>query len=293
MPYKISDGITQSILTTFMACPQKAMYMLDGIYDPTKGENYRKGTIGHDLLENLYENPSKDWTKNLDALYDKHAKEVKETEKLNTIFGIFEALITCYLEFYKKDFNSKIIYTPEQIFDLDYKGYRLRGKTDLTFKAGKLNVLMEHKFWSQISEDKLAYVLSMDFQSNFYELMYKMQTGKYPDRIDYNVVRVPQNKIKDDESSKQFAVRLIDIIRKDYKYYFRRVPVVPSQKQRYAFELSLNTILANFKSMVEGSNRYQNYTSCYPGIFLCDFAAICVSGSKAGFKTKPLFSELK
>jgi hypothetical protein len=271
----------------------KAHYLLDGLYDPTKGENYRKGTIGHDLLENIYKDPKANWMKNLESLYEKNLAEVQDAEKINSIFGIFEALITCYLGFYKKDFSLKINYLPEQVFDIDYKGYRLRGKTDLCFTSGKVSVIMEHKFWSQISEDKLAYVLSMDFQSNFYSLVYRLMNGKYPNRIDYNVVRVPQNKIKDGESSRQFAVRLIDIINKDPKYYFRRVPVTPSQRQQFEFEASLKYTLDSFKKMIESGYTSMNYTSCYPGIFLCDYAQICVSGTKAGYKTKPLFSELK
>lgn len=290
MQYKISDGITQSLLTAFMACPKKCAFILKGLYDPSKSENYRKGSIGHAILETIY--GSGDWVKTLDEQYEKCRKESIPDEKLNSIFGIFEAIITCYLEFYKKDFKGTKFIT-EQIFNIEYKGFRLRGKTDLTFQMEKQAVLMEHKFWSQISEDKLINVLSLDFQTNFYAFIYRLQNGKYPDRIDYNVVRIPQNKIKDAESSKDFAQRLMIDIRKDPKYYFRRVPIVPSKRQLESFEKNLDLLLENFKAFTLSPFATSNYMSCYPGIFLCDFAPVCVSGSIAGFKTKPLFEELK
>lgn len=289
MPYKISDGITQSLLKCFMECPQKCRFVLDGLYDPTKGENYRKGTIGHAFLEEIYKNPKTDIMALSNKLYEQH----KTCDKVNQIFGIFQALIPEYMKFFKNDFKGKN-YKPEELFDIEWEGFRLRGKTDLTYQDKKNFVLMENKFWSVINEDKMAYILTLDFQTNFYAFIEELKTKKYPDRVDYNVVRVPQNRIKDDESADQFGERLRAEIAKNPKYYFRRIPVVPSKTQREEFKNNLRITLKNFKEFLSyPSNVTKNYQSCNPGIYLCDYAPICVSGSKAGFKTKPLFEELK
>jgi hypothetical protein len=285
--YKLEDGITQSILTRFMECPQKCRYGLDGLYEPSKGENYRKGTIGHAFLEAIYRDPKTDIMALSNRLYEEH----KACDKVNQIFGLFQGIIPAYMNYFKSDFKGHS-YKPEEMFDVEWNGFRLRGKIDLTYQDKKAFVMAEHKFWSVINEDKMAYILSLDFQANFYAFILNLKTGKYPDRIDYNVIRVPQNKIKDDESADQFGERMKIEINKNPKYYFRRVPVTPSKKQQEDFKGIILRTLNNFKAFIDHTNPYRNYMACNPGIYLCDYASICTSGSKTGFKIKPLFEEL-
>jgi hypothetical protein len=287
--YKIEDGITQSLLQNFLCCPTRSAFALKGLYDPTQIDKYTKGRIGHELLDTLYATQDLKLTMDrLDFLYE----NFPDSDKKNQIFGIFDALIRCYWKFYAKDFKG-IKYKPEGIFDLTWLGYRLRGKTDLTFEAKAGSVLMEHKFWSQINEDKLVYVLSLDFQTNFYAFIQKLLTKKYPNRIDYNVIRTPQNKIKDGETSKDFSERMVEIINKDPKYYFIRKTIVPSKMAQLKFEADLKIILYNFRMAVANDTDYMNLTSCITGPYLCEYSSLCVSGTTAGYKIKPLFEELK
>jgi hypothetical protein len=226
----------------------------------------------------------------LDEYYEKYSETIDQ-EKLNKIFGTLEALIKGYIRFYPGDFKNKK-YNCEETFNVDYKGFRLRGKPDIQFLEKKDSCIMEHKFWSQIPEDKIAYTLSLDFQSNFYSFIHKVKTGKFPKKVIYNVIRVPQNKPKDAETSKQFAARLIEIIKENPKYYFIRTPVVLSEKMCTRFEEQVLLKLNAFKSFLI-SGPMMNESSCTVGPFLCEYAQICTSFSKAGYKTKELFSELK
>lgn len=299
MPYKIEDGITQTILSSFMSCPMKCSYLLKGLYDPTKEGNYTRGTIGHEFLDILYtqyanQNLAPTNTqidKIIDEYYEKYSATVDE-EKLNKIFGTLEALIKSYIKFYAADFKNKK-YECEETFDVSWNGFRLRGKPDIRFMEKKDACIMEHKFWSQIPEDKIAYTLSLDFQSNFYAFIHKVKTGKFPKKILYNVIRVPQNKPKDAETSKAFAARLLEVIKENPKYYFIRTPVVLSEKMCQRFEAQIGIKLLNFKSFLSMLTPVMNETACVVGPFLCEYAQICTSFSEAGFKKKELFSELK
>lgn len=264
----IKDGITQSLMANYMLCPQKYENSIQ--WKEAFQSNTIFGTFGHKMLEQIY------LGKKAEIFNYQFPKEVKQEEQ-EYMRAVGEILIDEYLHYYGKE---KI--KPEILFDTNLEGFKLKGKID----GIKGNYLFETKFKTQIVEDKLQERLILDWQTNFYLVVYHCLTGKYLDGVIYNVIRYPKRSTKG--NMKTFCDSLQTEIREKPEYFFYRYQTEFSKEHIEQFEIDLITKLARIK----GQNIIKNQCACdlYGG---CSFVKLCAKGDTDGLvKRKVMFEEL-
>ena len=318
MKYKITDGITQSLLSAFASCRVQILNTLElwetlGFRLPLT-----LGSITHGTLED-YANAiikgadvsSSDVTDKIvkNAITTRVKKELPEissvaaTEELTQAADMMQSVLQVYTQYWKKDHKRKW-FAMEDVFDIMWLPpskalgpYRLRGKIDGAFCKGKKDAwLQETKTAGQIREEELTDALSFDFQSLFYLAAMKV---KYPQfswkGVEYNVIRKPQLKAKKGENRKAFLERIWDDVNERPDFYFNRFELVFPEEVQDEFAEQLLGKLSEFEAWLNGDLvTYRNESACR-GRWSCNFLKACAAGgpSKPDYKqTRVLFSEL-
>lgn len=313
MQYKgpINDGITQSLLASFIDCPRRAYNTLCGYESNTKKPSLQFGTLMHWLLEktNTFIMRKKRIPKLnfkvLKAQYKKkHREEIIDLQKFEFNFCVAECLLQGYLKHWgKKDVQKKWI-KAESKFDCKLGNFRLRGMRDALYKTkqGKL-WLQETKTSSGISAEAFESKLNFDFQSLFYAVATELERTERVAGVLYNIIFKPTIRLKKDETLEDYKNRLTDSIKTDPDKYFLRYEIVFTKKRTEEFVADLKEKLTIFNTWYnEYKNReldtwlkkpYKNESACIKR-WNCEFLKACSSGDFSGYnKTKKLFSELE
>lgn len=297
--YVPSDGITQSMLATFLACRQRSRFHIDGWESLfSDGAALGRGTLLHSILENHYRNfpgvfpaatlqdTSKEWIKGQNK---KNSEQKHIDDSVAFVYSVFPP----YTDFYRKRDLKYNWESLEEVFDLMWKGYRLRGKIDGVAIINGSRWIFETKTMAQINEDALSDKLEIDFQNLFYltalKALERPVTG-----IIYNVIRKSSLKQKKKETLDEFKARQMLDVRTRMPHYFKRFQVTYTQTVVNRFEAELEYKLADFVAWCSGKiPTYRNETSCITRT-KCPFLKACASGSLIGYKqTRELFRELK
>ena len=133
-PYRIEDGITQSLLSAFVDCRQGCQNILNMWRIPQQKDALIFGSLWHWLLQQCYEEIrtkgkiipfaplAKRW-------FREYGKRICDTQTAEKHLAMAEALFDPYWKFWKEDFKRKWI-AVEKMFDVSWYGYRLRGMRD-------------------------------------------------------------------------------------------------------------------------------------------------------------------
>lgn len=291
-PHK--DGITQSLLQNFMLCPTKGLLAANGYYLPEREGKTAFGSICHAVLEQAYRAPDAFNLNRAILTSVKNENAFREEETREFLEVKAQSVLSAYLNYNKKDLKRPIFFDTEKIFNVDFFNYKLRGKIDLVFGKTKNDVwLVDHKFWSQIPEDTILDSLTLDFQVLFYFTALTLINGVRPKGVLYNVIRNPAHRLNKNENLIGFGERLSGLIAEKPEHFFKRYEVKFSQEIVDTFQTDLKIILQKFCDTIQGKTpAYKNVCACI-GKYPCEFLRICSTHSFAGYKTKPLFEELK
>lgn len=284
-------GFSQSLVKMALQCDRQLMFNLNRWDKPGKEENFLFGNLCHELMDMVYsdfaEPPDEE---QLEELYDSYIDRLDEAEELNWCKdkkreyykAITLTVMGRYFEYYKDDFKFKFEEVEGQ-FDVKWNGFRLIGKRDGLFRKGGRRLLFEHKTKSTIYEATIMQMLEFDFQNLYYIISNELDTGSPVDGVLYNVIRKPQSKQGKNETLKEFAERLGQVIDKDPEHYFKRYEVEYSKEQKEEFQFELFEKLTRIKDLIEGKRPpLKNEGFCFAG-YPCDYLKACSQGHMEGF----------
>lgn len=302
--YNLDDGVTQSILTAWDACPVRAKMMLEGWMSPAPNEALFFGSMFHTLLEDHYTICGPDEVIDLEQFFKSYKKKSSgiKGEILEKSFAMAEALYEPYCDFWDEDDNNKEWEALEPVFDISIPGYgtkaedgslRLRGRIDGIFKVKNKLWLLETKTKSQIQEASLMEQLNLDFQNLFYIHAAEKIFKKPISGVLYNVIRKPQLRQRAQEELWDFANRMKQDVESRPEFYFIRYEVSYPRRAIEEFNDELTSMLLDF---IEWINYWtvtrKRRVSC-TGKWNCEFLTACAQNSMAGYiQKRKLFSEL-
>ncbi len=295
-PYKLEDGISQSMLMSFLGCRQRMQYQLDGWESVGTKDSLRFGSYVHWTLEHLYKAVSANvitrrtavayLETHLNPRWRKHNKSAGPKEMQGVEMDILQwsACFPHYVACYPEDFKKGKWVDVEGQFDVEWKGFRLRGMRDGITRINRKLWMLETKTKSRIDEGTLMEALTFDFQNLFYLLANVLELGKPIRGVLYNVIRKPNLKLGQKESMPAHAQRIDEHIEDNgWDHYFKRFEIIYDQADldRFADELILK--LQDFKAFVEGKLPcYRNEGDCV-GRWNCEYIPFCSSGKPVGF----------
>jgi len=299
------DGVSQSILSTFLSCRQAARYYLDLWESPSVSFALMFGTLFHSLLEHYYKalatGQGVKAFVGFDAVFShwvaKDAGSI-DAQKLEQFEAMAFALFGPYCKHWEKEDLKRQWVGVETVFDTNWEGYRLRGMRDGMFlvNKGKEHWILEHKTTTTLDSDSLSLRLNFDLQNLFYILNTEQEYGVKVAGVLYDLIRKPALRQGKKESFNEFASRMVTAVNDAPGEYFARFPLVYPEtvKQRFRAELALQ--LADFRDWSRGLlPTYKNPSACI-GRGVCEFLPVCAAGGNAVaagcIKSRVLFREL-
>lgn len=309
--YAITDGVTQSLLSSWVDCRQRCRWYLDGWRADTLKEGLEYGSLFHFLLEELYERVrggliTADVSARVDSEFWRGALErwraklpptadAAATEQTEICIAQAAGVWDGYLAQYPQDFNPKRWIELEGVFDVTWNGYRLRGRRDgmLTFRRSPW--LLETKTKSQITPGKIEAALAFDFQNLFYvtanqaELEARKMRGRLRG-VKYNIVRKPQHKAKGDLRAYSGRIAKDVALRPDHFFLRYEATYAPDALREH--QRQLVDKLAEFDRWLRGEiPTYRNEGACQKR-WNCTYIDLC-AGNECGYtRDGTLFEEL-
>ena len=298
-PYRIEDGITQSMLACFVDCRVRCAIELDMWRAPKEKDALIFGSLWHWMLQCCYETirekgkiiPFKRLASRWMSEFAGGLCDLQSAEKH---IAMAAALFDPYWKFWREDFNRNWIDVEKQ-FDVEWKGFRLRGMRDGGYTIRRQPWILETKTASQISEDTYEEKLAFDFQNLFYKHTAEIELGKLIKGVLYNLTRKPGLRQGKAESLPAFATRMKEDVLKRPEWYFNnRYEINYSDARMDDFRTELLAKLIDFKRWGEGGMcvTYKNEQACIKR-WNCEFLSACAQRSMAGYvQNRELFSEL-
>lgn len=298
MNYKLSDGITQSMLQSFLSCRQRSLLQLD-LWEPILGgsSSAARGDLYHSALEAFHNSPSREV--DIPAVYATWLEVQKKKGPIDALevddaYAFLNASMPVYVDFWKAS-DDKLTWdagSAEKVFDVKWNGYRLRGKIDGLPRIKKDFWVFETKTKSAIEEESMLEALAFDFQNMFYMTCLKA-IGQPAVGVIYNIIRKPQLRQKKTETPDELSIRIAEDIESRPDHYFKRYEIAYSPESITRFESELLSVLQEFQKWLSGEvPTYRNQTACITRI-KCTFLAACSSNSMAGYRqSRILFREL-
>ncbi len=305
--YKMGDGVTQSLIHGFLACRVQLQYVLRGWRRAVSKAAMTYGSIFHDLLEWYYRGIMEgdvDRDTNFRAFAKKHTrrwikKNAKQLRHAGDLKMALEesakvcAVFPAYCDFHDEDFDEIEWQELEGVFDIEWKGFRLKGRWDGLYLINGELWLLETKTKSRIEKKLIRDMLAFDFQSLFYITALGERLPAKIAGVRYNVIRNPGLKQSKKESTKKFLKRIAKDAEDRQDFYFMRFESPFDKSDRLAFEGELLAILNEMKDWLDGKlATFKNGGSCIRR-YTCDYMSACSSGTMAGYLDKgQLFTEL-
>ena len=286
--FDIKNGLTQSLLNN-LVCPKRMLFALNGFYLPEKEWKTNCGSIVHDVLDKVYMSKQEVTEERIDSIIIKYKGNFVDDQQMELDKAKAFAMLAEYIIFYKTDFTEKTFEYTEKKFDIDFRGYRLRGKKDGLYRDKNKKIwILENKTKGQINEDVILKLVSFDFQCQFYTLAEETERGEQVHGVLYNIIRNPQSRPLKGETLHQFTKRLrFDICRKP-EHYFKRYEVIYTKQDKdiFAYELALK--LMRLQKFLDGTEKPYKEQSACENPWACEYLSACASKSTVGYKTREL-----
>jgi hypothetical protein len=320
-PYRVEDGVTQSLLTTWANCRIRALWYLKGVRSRTLNEPMSHGSFMHALFERMYRGvragtvtresaPELFW-----PFADEWIKKLRgwvtaqDLRKAELIIAKAAVVFEHYCQHWVADFEPAEWLEVEGKFDVPFRGRRLRGMVDgarivRPKRARKTNPwdlwILETKNRGQVkaSADK---TLALSFQNRFYLTAWRVMLRERGldaklKGVLQNVVRRPLHKLGKNESLQDYTKRVRAKVEEDPSYWFMRSEVAYPKEVMARFEDELEVMLKLFEAwVIDGFEpSYANTRACDSG-GTCEYLDACASnGCIAGYRTDGrLFEELE
>ncbi len=314
------DGLTQSLMSMWLSCRQKARLYLQGWDSKYHKEALIDGNIGHGVLEYAYTDimkkklaapPSERWARSYstrvqEQWYKENARPSMEVrEMVEKACAVMDVMLPLYFDYWRNDFDKKKWVSLEEKFTLPIEvgqgGNKvtipMRGKKDGTFLTSKGIWLFETKFKAMIDEFGMSETLSFETQV----MLYLTQTwASLPDRQTprgclYNVIRRPGTKRKVKESIPDFAKRIKADVEKRPEFYFTRLESPTTPQDLKAFRAELEDMVLDMYLWWRGARpHYKNTYSCMGKYGKCQYLPVCARKDYTSLaKRKVVFKELE
>lgn len=322
-------GVTFSLLSSFLVCPEKTkLGSVENLTMRKGSDKLEFGTISHDALEHVYTGmksyPAKEVSlKKLEAFLT--SRELKDRQKVSespgdsTIafheleenFAFADIVLNGYLNHWKEDHTREWL-SLETEFDIqlpvEVDGViyiiRARGKRDGDYRSRKRKLmLLETKTKSKVNDEVLLDWITIDLQSLLYLWAMWKTYKEVPGGVLYNIIRRPQlvqrkgRETKEGrtgaETLKQFTDRVREDIAKRPEFYFVRYQSSITEADLIRFETELKSMVSQLIRWQLGQFHYKNSAGCMNGGYACKFLPICSRGDRSRFvKREQVFSEL-
>lgn len=291
------NGVSQSMLTTFMSCRQKAKLKLEGWRYIRPGAALILGTMAHEVIAQAFETlnapPSQEWIKK--ALRHAVAKVEEEhnnrlsaeaVQKMEKSAAVLTVLLPLYFQYWKKDFGSKDWIKVESKFKVQIPGmpFPVMGYYDRVRRIQGKPWLFETKTKGKIEEDFLTEMLHFDFQNGLYLQSLMQELGEIPRGVVYDVLRNPGLKEKEGEAFEEYLKRVEKDVKKRPQHYFIRFEVAIDKKEIAEFTSELIKVGNEFELWMNGKlPTYKNTTACRTSYGACDMLPICARQDYSNF----------
>lgn len=319
------DGVTQSLISMWLSCRQKAKLYLEGWDSKYHKEALIDGNIGHACLERSYtlirekkmtRPPSERFSRSIVEAVEAqwHVENLKPNaearEMVERACAVTEVILPLYFDYWNKDFKDKKWVSLEEKFEFPMAvtsrtgkvcHVPLRGKKDGTFRTSKGLWLFETKFKSQISEETIVETLSFETQvmlyllQTWYDTPPKLSEKTAPKGCLYNIVRRASLRQKVKETIPEFAKRVKADIQKRPEFYFMRMESPATIKELSYFQSELQNLLSDMWDWWKGlAPHYKNTYSCIGKYGKCQYLPVCGRGDYGNLaKRKVVFKELE
>lgn len=316
------DGLTQSMIKSFMTCPEKfrlgtVELLSTGVGKTTGALDF--GTLFHLVNERVYgEFKSLDHSEDYPEMiktrvkatvqesYDKEIIAMRQSipgigqyEAVTAVHSLVEMLAYEYFEYHQADFQGMHWEALEQVFCIQYTTKRgnvipLRGKMDGVFTSNGL-YLFETKTKGRIDLGSIGDLLMFDFQVFLYLLAIETMYEKVPKGVLYNIIRRPNLKKKANDTHLDYVNRVREDVQKDPENYFPRIPCVVTQSERSKWRDELDSILESIEAWYwkEGM-QFRNSTACQTQYGTCPYLRMCSRDDMTNYRKRDgLFLELE
>lgn len=225
----VREGFTQSELSLLSECPMKWHLRYNLLLQRPDSFSFALmvGTIIHDALEQIYKTGFERWNilpiefpkGTIPALGD-----ITKAEYWN---AIIPQMMKAYVNYWKAtDVKELKILELEEIISIEYKGFIIRGKVDMTLLKGKNKkpIVVDHKSSGKLNRET---IVGFDFRFQF--LFYLWLKWKKNPRILYygytaNLIKKPELRQGKNESLEAFSVRVYsDMVENPEKYFYREM----------------------------------------------------------------------
>lgn len=266
--WRLEDGVTYSLLSKYIECPEQfSLAYIEGLTPTKLNEALEYGSMMHLCLEHQYEktgNPS-EVAQDVLAAYVKFRsaklKSTRERDELKKLAALVGVIFPVYCKHWQKDDERLRWISREEKFDQLYslptpqgtRKIRMRGMRDGVFEVGSSIGIFETKTKQYIDEEKIINGLRADMQTMFYVLATYLQRGVCPQTVLYNVIRRPSIRQKKKELLGDYLKRVKDDVESRFDWYFYRWEIVllPSDLDNFINQ-TLNPLLLDFVRWWDG-----------------------------------------
>lgn len=223
-PITISEGFTQSELTTFGDCAQKWHWRYNRMIEKVGIFSFALmvGSAFHDSMEQFYATKGKRVSVATLQFLSTDIPSADDYLKLEYWQQVLNAMVKAYCIYYKGDSDVWKVEEIEEEITVEYRGFTLRGKIDLRFSEGKELWIADHKSSGRLSKETIA-GWDFRFQFMFYLWLKSIQNPKIKLKGYYiNAVKKTELRVKKNESLPEFGQRVFeDMIHEPEKYFYR------------------------------------------------------------------------
>ena len=288
-------GCTQSLARCFRQCPRKFLFKINRWQSKKDQEKYAIGNINHDCLSCIYKEGIYNVDKSIKNESEKYC--YIEKSKLEFYKTISQCILEKYIQYYKDDFKTAKFTNTEREFAVDINGIRWRGKIDgeYTVKKDKSLWVLETKNKSRINDETIMKGLCFDFQGRLYCKANEVESGKKTAGFIYNVIRIPQMRLRQNDTLEMFSQRLRDDIDKRPEYYFMRWDVPLTEQDKKEFDQDVDLLTTELDRFIDfnGCWKIKNTFSCSDLISPCEYLDACIQGHMGGYyQSEKIFNEL-
>lgn len=240
-------GLTQGAISTFLDCRHQfwLKYVM-GYRNKAKGGATAFGSAFHDILAHTQHSEPGKKPKSLDVAVTDYMKSLSTLtpnvqEETSCMLAQIKAIIQLYNKRWEEDHATRTWLKREDTFRFNYTvqpedkyaafNIPLRGRWDGVFEKKKNIVLHETKTKGRIDEEGIAKSLPFDTQTMLYCLAIQRQLKLKPSGTCYDVIRNPQLKLKQNESTLDFVDRIASDIESRPDWYFIRFDVAITEQE--------------------------------------------------------------
>lgn len=320
------DGVTNSLMSAWNGCRELARINLHGITSRMTGLGLTYGTIGHWILQHLYEDfragkmlmdddAGEVNGEYLNELFVRVAKVWHEEnfgadqyalEKFEFSIMSLRRVMPFYVKhWWQRDFVETTWVGLESEFKVPFEVHRrgityrtfLRGKRDGLFipHKRKKTWLFETKFKTRIDEGLIVDILPYESQVNTYVVAGWLEDKVMPEGVRYNIVRRPGLRQKKNENAIQFAQRFEDDVMARPNWYFLRQNMLLDKREVDRYLGELEDKVWEFIHWWNGkAGHWKNSDHCENKYGQCPCISICSHRDyKAFFIRDRVFRELE